>query len=50
MRRPKDMQEFDMLLRTLLNNEIRKMKDPNKVMNVHFTMTDDAVKIDFEEV
>ena len=50
MRRPKDMQEFDMILRTLINNEMRKMKDPNKVMNVHFTMTDEGLQIDFKEV
>ena len=50
MRRPKDMQEFDMILRTLINNEMRKMKDRNKVLNVHISMTDDSVKVDFEEV
>ena len=54
MRRPKDMQEFDMILRTLINNEMREMRrrgeDPNKILNVSMTMTDDSVKIDFKEV
>ncbi len=50
MRRPKDMNEFDMMLRTLIDDKMRNMKDPNKVLNVSFNITDEGLQVDFKEV
>ena len=50
MRRPKDMKEFDMMLRMAIDNKMKTMKDPNKVLNVSFRMTDEGLQLDFKEV
>tara|TARA_R100000742_G_C4214504_1_gene39959 strand:- start:402 stop:587 length:186 start_codon:yes stop_codon:yes gene_type:complete len=50
MRRPKDMNEFDMMLREVIDNKMKTMKDPNKVLNVSMRMTDEGLQVDFKEV
>jgi len=50
MRRPKDMNEFDMMLREIIDKKMKTMKDPNKVLNVSMRMTDEGLQVDFKEV
>tara|TARA_R110001592_G_scaffold305334_2_gene577947 strand:- start:2 stop:154 length:153 start_codon:yes stop_codon:yes gene_type:complete len=50
MKRPKNMKEVDMMIRMAIDNKMRTMKDPNKVLNVAFRMTDEGLQLDFKEV